>query len=139
LREERRLRVFMNRLLRQMFGPKKYAATRELRKLRNEELNKLYSPKFFSRDKIEKNEMCRACSACGGGEAYTEFWWGNLRERDNLEDPCIDGRIILILNLSKWDEVVWSGSTYLRIGTDGVTCEHGGEPSGSVKCSEFLG
>ena len=25
---------------------------------------------------------------------YTGFWWGNLRERDNLEDPDIDGRII---------------------------------------------
>ena len=26
---------------------------------------------------------------------HTEFWWGNLRERDHLEDPGIDGRIIL--------------------------------------------
>jgi hypothetical protein len=26
---------------------------------------------------------------------YTGFWWGNLRERDHLEDPGIDGRIIL--------------------------------------------
>ena len=31
------------------------------------------------------------------GEAYTEFWWGNLRERDHLGDPGVDGRIILIL------------------------------------------
>ena len=28
-------------------------------------------------------------------EVHTGFWWGNLRERDHLEDPCIDGRIIL--------------------------------------------
>ena len=31
----------------------------------------------------------------GRGEVYTGIWWGNSRERDHLEDPCIDGRIIL--------------------------------------------
>jgi hypothetical protein len=30
----------------------------------------------------------------GRGEAYTGFWCGNLRERDRLGDPDIDGRII---------------------------------------------
>jgi len=35
--------------------------------------------------------------ACMGRvEAYTGFWWGSLRERDQLEDLGIDGRIILI-------------------------------------------
>jgi len=42
LREERRLRVFENRLLRRIFGPKKDEGTREWRKLHNEELNDLY-------------------------------------------------------------------------------------------------
>jgi hypothetical protein len=31
----------------------------------------------------------------GTGEAYIEFWWGNLRERNHLGDPDIDERIIL--------------------------------------------
>jgi len=31
----------------------------------------------------------------GIGKVYTGFWWGNLRERDHLEDPGADGRIIL--------------------------------------------
>ena len=44
LREERRLRVFENRVLRKLFGPnKRDEVTGEWRKLHNEELNDLYS------------------------------------------------------------------------------------------------
>ena len=43
LREERRLRVFENRVLRRVFGPKRDDVTREWRKQHNEELNDLYS------------------------------------------------------------------------------------------------
>ena len=43
LREERRLRVFENRVLRRVFGPKRDEVTEEWRKLHNEELNELYS------------------------------------------------------------------------------------------------
>ena len=39
LREERRLRVFENRVLKRVFGPKRDKVTGEWRKLRNEELN----------------------------------------------------------------------------------------------------
>jgi len=31
----------------------------------------------------------------GTGEVHVGFWWGNLRERDHLEDPDLGGRIIL--------------------------------------------
>ena len=43
LREERRLRVFENRVLRRIFGPNRDEVTGEQRKLHNEELNDLYS------------------------------------------------------------------------------------------------
>jgi len=43
LREERRLRVFENRVLRRIFGSKRDEITREWRKLHNEELNDPYS------------------------------------------------------------------------------------------------
>jgi len=42
LREERRLRVFVNRVSRRIFGPKRDEVTREEIKLHNEELNDLY-------------------------------------------------------------------------------------------------
>ena len=42
LREERRLRVFENRALRRIFGPKRDGVRGEWRKLHNEELNDLY-------------------------------------------------------------------------------------------------
>jgi hypothetical protein len=43
LRKERGLRVFENRVLRRIFGPKRDEVTRDWRKLRNEKLNNLYS------------------------------------------------------------------------------------------------
>jgi len=43
LREERKLRVFEEWMLRRIFGPKRDEITEEWRKLRNEELNDLYS------------------------------------------------------------------------------------------------
>jgi hypothetical protein len=40
---------------------------------------------------FNKNEMGGACSTY---EVYSRFWWGNMRVRDHLEDPGVDGRII---------------------------------------------
>jgi hypothetical protein len=64
--------VFDNRVSRRIFRRKRDEVTGEWRKLHNEELHDLYC-----------------------GEACTEFWWGNFRERDHLGDPGVDGKIIL--------------------------------------------
>ena len=42
----------------------------------------------------------------GKGKVYTGFWWGNLREKDNLEGQGVDGRIILRWIFRKWHVVV---------------------------------
>ena len=86
------LLVFENRVLRRIFGPKRDEITKELRELHNEQLNHLVSShKYFSGDKIEKNEMGGACSAYGGEEMCIQGFGG---ERDHLGDPGVDGRII---------------------------------------------
>jgi len=41
----------------------------------------------------------------GKGELYRGSWWGNLRERNHLVNPVIDGRIILKWIFRKWDVV----------------------------------
>jgi hypothetical protein len=45
--------------------------------------------------------MNGACSTYWGEEVY-RVWWGNLRERDQLEDPGIEG-ILLRWIFRKWD------------------------------------
>jgi hypothetical protein len=39
----------------------------------------------------------------GEGEVCTGFWCGNLRERDHLQDPGVDGTIILRWIFRKWN------------------------------------
>jgi len=61
----------------------------------------------------------------GGAEVYIVCWWENMRERDHLEEPDIDRRIILIRIFRKWDVGTWAGSIWLRIGQVTGTCECG--------------
>jgi hypothetical protein len=42
-----------------------------------------------------KSEIGGAYSMYGGRKGAYRVWWGNLRERDHLEDPGIDEKIIL--------------------------------------------
>jgi hypothetical protein len=55
----------------------------------------------------------------GRAEVYTGFWWGNLGEKDHLEDLGIDGSIILRWIFRNCDVRVWNGSIWHRMGTGG--------------------
>jgi hypothetical protein len=70
--EECRLRVFENRVLRRIFGPKREEGTREWRKLHNEELSDLYSSPIFSGDQIENNEIGGTRSTFGREERFIQ-------------------------------------------------------------------
>jgi len=62
--------------------------------------------------------MGGACSAYGRGERWVQGFGG---EGDHWGDPGVDGRIILGWIFGKWDVGVWSGWSWLRIRTGGVS------------------
>ena len=115
VREECRLRVFENRVLRRIFVLKRDEVTGEWRKLHNEELNVLYpSPNIFRMMKSRRMRWVGHVTCMGREEVCTEFRWGNLRERDHLEDPGIGGRIIL-----RWKWVGEGGTDWTDLAQDG--------------------
>ena len=96
LREERRVRVFENSVLRRTYRSKRDEVTGEWRKVHKEELNDLYSsPNIVRMIKSIRMRRARHVASMGRGEAYTGFKCGNLRERDHLGDPGVDGKIVL--------------------------------------------
>jgi hypothetical protein len=68
-------------------------------------------------------------------EMGTNFWLGNFKERDNLEDLSVDGRTILQKILGKQGVVKWTGSRQRQTAS---FCEHGNEHSCFIKSREFF-
>jgi hypothetical protein len=82
--------------MREIFGSKWDEVTWNWRKLYNEELNELHcTPNILRVIKSRRMRWAGHVALTRRGEGRAGFWWGNLRERDHLGDPGVDGRIIL--------------------------------------------
>jgi hypothetical protein len=80
LREERRLRVFENRVLKRIFGPRRNEVTGEWRR-------SVLLTQYCAGDKIEKNEVDGACSAYGERRGVYRVLVGKPGGRRPLERP----------------------------------------------------
>jgi hypothetical protein len=81
LREQQRLRVFENRILRRIFGLERDEVTGEWRKLHNEELHNLYSSPDIIRQ-VKANEVGGACGTHGRGEKSVQGFGGKARGKE---------------------------------------------------------
>jgi hypothetical protein len=122
LREEHRLRVFENRVLRRIFGSKRDEVSGVWRKLHNEELHNLYSSPSIIR--VIKSRRMRLA----GHEArmlrrgmHIEYWWENQKEKGHWEDKdvCVWNNIKWIIERERENGMVWIGLIWLRIETSG--------------------
>jgi hypothetical protein len=107
-------------VLRRIFGSKSDDVKREWRKLHNEELKDLYSPpNIVRRIKSRRMKWAGHVARMGVRRGAYRGLVGNMRGRDHLEDPGVDGRIITIWIFRKCVGRAWNGSNWLRKGTDG--------------------
>jgi len=134
LRQERRLRVFENRVLGRIFGPNRNEVKGEWRKLHKEEFNDLYSSPTSVRVIKSRRIKWAGHVACmrqrrgvyrvfvGKYEGKRPFARPSFRWEDNIK-----------MNLQ---EMGCGGMDWIELAQDSDKC--GNELSDSIKCGEFL-
>jgi hypothetical protein len=117
LREEHRLRVFENRVLRRIFGPKGDEVTREWRKLHSGELHNLYSsPDIIMQIKSRRIRWAGNMARMGEGRYVCRILVGNHEGKTPLERQRRGWEDGIKMNLREIGWGVWSGFTWLRMG-----------------------
>ena len=91
LREERRLRVFENRVLRGVLGPKRDEVTGEWRKLHTEKLNDLYSPNIVRVIKSRRMRWAGHVACTGLEERRIQGFGGKPEGKEHLATPGVVG------------------------------------------------
>ena len=96
MREERKLKLFENMVLKRIFGPRRDEVTGEWRRFHNEEINDLYcSPNIVRMIKLRRMRWAGHVASMGEERGCIESWWGNRSERDHWGDLGVDVWIIL--------------------------------------------
>jgi hypothetical protein len=109
LREEHRLRVFENRVLMRIFGPKRDGVTGEWRRLHNEELNDLYSsPNIIRVIKSRRMRWAGHVARMGEGRGAYRIVVGRPKGRRPLGRPRSRWEIILKWIFKTWDGMAWT-------------------------------
>jgi hypothetical protein len=121
LRDERKLRVFENMVLRRIFGPRRYEVTGEWRRMHNEELNDLYSSPIVVRVKKSRRMRWAGHVARMGQErgVYRVLLGKPEGKRDQWGVLGVDGWIILGWICRRWEVGIWTGLGWPRIETVG--------------------
>jgi hypothetical protein len=94
LRENHRLRVFENGVLKRIFGPKR-EEDGSWRKLHNDEFHSLY---YSPNVRVINSRWMRLVghgARMGRGEVFTGLWLGGPKGRDHWKDLGVGGRITL--------------------------------------------
>ena len=121
LREERRLRVFENMVLRRVFGHKREEVTGEWRKLHNEELNYLYcSQNIVRMIKWRRMRWTGYVARMRWEEKLYRVLVGKSERKRPLGRPRRRWwKDNIKMDLQEVTCRVWTGSSWLRIGTCG--------------------
>jgi hypothetical protein len=113
LRDEHRVRVFENKVLRRILGPRRDEVMGGRRKLHNQELRDLYSSSIITIVKSMRLRWAGHVARMGEKrEMRIGYWWESQRERDHYEDQDERGLKMDLL------EIGWGGVDLIGLAQD---------------------